>query len=73
MTKIERVLSGVQPTGSLHIGNYLGSIKNFIPLQEKYPALYCVVDQHAVTVPQNPQELKDSVRSVAAAFFGSRG
>lgn len=71
MTKIERVLSGVQPTGSLHIGNYLGSIKNFISLQEKYPALYCVVDQHAVTVPQNPQELKHSVRSVAAAFLAA--
>ena len=45
----QRVLSGVQPTGGLHLGNYLGAIKNFVPLQEQYESLFCVVDLHAIT------------------------
>jgi len=68
---VERVLSGVQPTGGLHIGNYLGAIKNFIPLQEKYESLFCVVDLHAITVWQDPNELLLNKREVAAAFIAS--
>ena len=68
---VQRVLSGVQPTGGLHIGNYLGAIKNFIPLQEKYESLFCVVDLHAITVWQDPNELLLNKREVAAAFIAS--
>jgi len=67
----DRVLSGVQPTGGLHIGNYLGAIKNFIPLQEKFESLFCVVDLHAITVWQDPKELVLNKREVAAAFIAS--
>ena len=66
-----RVLSGVQPTGGLHLGNYLGAIKNFVPLQEKYQSLFCVVDLHAITVWQEPAELVDKKCEVAAAFIAS--
>ena len=52
------VFSGVQPTGNLHLGNYLGAIKNFVELQKKMECIYCVVDLHAITVFQDPKELK---------------
>ena len=52
-----RILSGVQPTGNLHLGNYLGAIRNFARLQNDYECLYCVVDLHAITVPQDPKLL----------------
>ena len=52
------VFSGVQPTGSLHLGNYLGAIRNFVELQKKMECIYCIVDLHAITVFQNPKELK---------------
>ena len=69
---IQRVFSGVQPTGALHLGNYLGAIKNFIPLQDQYDsALYCIVDQHAITVPQDPDELRQSVLTTAATFIAA--
>ena len=67
----KRVLSGVQPTGGLHLGNYLGAIKNFVPLQEKYKSLFCVVDLHAITVWQEPQDLVNNKCEVAAAFIAS--
>ena len=67
----KRVLSGVQPTGGLHLGNYLGAIKNFVPLQEKYESLFCVVDLHAITVWQEPKELVNNKCEVAAAFIAS--
>ena len=54
----EVAFSGVQPTGNLHLGNYLGAIKNFVELQKKMECIYCVVDLHAITVFQDPQELK---------------
>ncbi len=66
-----RVLSGVQPTGGLHLGNYLGAIKNFVSLQEKYESLFCVVDMHAITVWQEPSELISRKCEVAAAFIAS--
>ena len=53
-----RVLSGIQPTGNLHLGNYLGAIRNWVPLQDTHDAIYCVVDLHAITVDQNPEELR---------------
>src|SRR5262249_54523535 len=65
----ERVFSGVQPTGNLHLGNYLGAIVKFVALQEQYDCIYCVVDMHAITVWQDPAELKRSIREVTAAFI----
>ncbi len=66
-----RVLSGVQPTGNLHLGNYLGAIRNFVALQESHQCLYCVVDLHAITVFQDPAELAANTREVAAAFIAA--
>ncbi|RZO89816.1 MAG: tryptophan--tRNA ligase [alpha proteobacterium HIMB59] len=72
MTKFqERVFSGVQPTGTLHLGNYLGAIKNFVELQNKYNCIYCVVDQHAITVEQNPVELRSNILEVLASFIAA--
>lgn len=65
----ERVFSGVQPTGNLHLGNYLGAIKRFVALQESHECIYCVVDLHAITVWQDPAELKRHIREVTAAFI----
>jgi tryptophanyl-tRNA synthetase len=65
----ERVFSGVQPTGNLHLGNYLGAIVRFVALQDKYDCIYCVVDLHAITVWQDPQELLRNIREVTAAFL----
>src|SRR3954470_15780704 len=71
----ERVFSGVQPTGNLHLGNYLGALVNFVKLQASYNCLYCVVDLHAITVPPSvwggPDELRRNTREVAAAFIAS--
>ena len=63
------VFSGVQPTGNLHLGNYLGAIKKFVALQETHDCIYCVVDLHAITVWQDPQELPRAIREVTAAFI----
>src|SRR5579883_643163 len=65
----ERVFSGVQPTGNLHLGNYLGAIAKFVELQKTHDCIYCVVDLHAITMPQIPSELKASIREVTAAFL----
>jgi len=65
----ERVFSGVQPTGNLHLGNYLGAVVKFAALQEKYDCIYCVVDMHAITVWQDPAELPKATREVTAAFL----
>ena len=65
----ERVFSGVQPTGNLHLGNYLGAIIKFVALQERYDCIYCVVDLHAITVWQDPAELPKATREVTAAFI----
>jgi tryptophanyl-tRNA synthetase len=67
----ERVFSGVQPTGNLHLGNYLGAITKFVALQERYDCIYCVVDLHAITVWQDPPELTHTTREVTAAFIAS--
>jgi len=65
----ERVFSGVQPTGNLHLGNYLGAITKFVALQERYDCIYCVVDMHAITVWQDPAELSHATREVTAAYL----
>ena len=62
------VFSGVQPTGNLHLGNYLGAMKNFVDLQKKMECIYCVVDLHAITVFQDPQELKKNILDTTAGF-----
>ena len=67
----ERVFSGVQPTGNLHLGNYLGAIRRFVALQDSHDCIYCVVDLHAVTVPQDPEALQSNIREVTAAFLAS--
>jgi tryptophanyl-tRNA synthetase len=65
----QKVFSGVQPTGNLHLGNYLGAIVKFVALQEQYDCIYCVVDMHAITVWQDPAELPRATREVTAAFI----
>ncbi|MDX1576183.1 MAG: tryptophan--tRNA ligase, partial [Kiloniellales bacterium] len=66
-----RIFSGVQPTGNLHLGNYLGAIRNFVTLQQDYDCIYCVVDLHAVTVWQDPGELSHNTREVTAAYLAA--
>lgn len=66
-----RIFSGVQPTGNLHLGNYLGAIKNWIALQDDFECIYCVVDLHAITVPQDPSVLRRSICEVAACLIAS--
>lgn len=66
---IPRVLSGVQPTGNLHLGNYLGAIRNWVALQDGYECLYMIADLHAITVPQDPAALRKATREVAAALI----
>ncbi|SFU66944.1 tryptophanyl-tRNA synthetase [Methylobacterium sp. 174MFSha1.1] len=67
----ELVFSGVQPTGNLHLGNYLGAIKRFVAMQAQFDCLYCVVDLHAITVWQDPGELTRQIREVTAAFLAA--
>lgn len=66
-----RVLSGVQPTANIHLGNYLGAIKRFVPLQDEMECLFCVVDLHAITVWQDPRTLKRQTREIAAAYLAA--
>ncbi len=65
------VFSGVQPTGNLHLGNYLGAIRKFVALQEDNDCIYCVVDLHAITAQLVHDDLKGQIRSIAAAFIAS--
>ena len=66
-----RILSGVQPTGSFHLGNYLGAIRNWVKMQDRGECLFMIVDLHSLTTHPSAQELRDSVRSVAAAYIAS--
>ncbi len=66
-----RIFSGIQPTGNLHLGNYLGAIRNWVALQHDYECIFCIVDLHALTQPQDPAELRASTREVTAAYIGS--
>ena len=71
MSKKKIVFSGVQPTGNLHLGNYLGALKNFVSLQNKMQCIYCVVDLHAITTFQKPDELKKNVLETVASFLAA--
>lgn len=66
-----RVLSGVQPTGNLHIGNYLGALKNWVKIQYDYESIFCIVDLHAITVYQKPDDLRAKIRELAALFLAA--
>ncbi|MDI3317364.1 MAG: tryptophan--tRNA ligase [Bacillota bacterium] len=66
---MKRSFSGVQPSGNIHIGNYLGAFRQFVQLQDSYEGIYCVVDLHALTVPQDPVELRAQIREVAAFYL----
>ena len=66
---MKRVFSGVQPTGNIHIGNYLGALKQFVELQEDNECIYCIVDLHSITLPQNPKELRKHILDVAALYM----
>lgn len=66
---MKRVFSGVQPTGNIHIGNYLGALKQFVELQEEMDCVYCIVDMHSITLPQDPKELKKHILDVAALYL----
>jgi tryptophanyl-tRNA synthetase len=66
-----RIFSGVQPTGNLHLGNYLGAIRNWVDLQSQHESIYCIVDLHAITVPQDPATLRAHTRETAAVFVAA--
>jgi tryptophanyl-tRNA synthetase len=66
-----RIFSGIQPTGNLHLGNYLGAIRNWVSLQDDFESIYCVVDLHAITVPQDPEKLRQSTREVTACLIAA--
>ena len=71
MSHKKLVFSGVQPTGNLHLGNFLGALKNFVSLQKNMDCIYCVVDLHAITVFQDPKELKKNVLETTASFLAT--
>ena len=66
---MKRVFSGVQPTGNIHLGNYLGALRQFVELQEDNECIYCIVDLHSITVPQDPKELRKHILDVAALYL----
>ncbi len=66
---MKRVFSGVQPTGNIHIGNYLGALKQFVELQNDHECVYCIVDLHSITLPQDPKVLRDNILDVAALYL----
>jgi len=68
---MDRIFSGIQPTGNLHLGNYLGAIRNWVALQHDYECIFCIVDLHALTQPQDPAELHASTREVTAAYIAA--
>jgi tryptophanyl-tRNA synthetase len=68
---MNRIFSGIQPTGNLHLGNYLGAIRNWVALQHDYECIFCIVDLHALTQPQDPDELRAATREVTAAYIAA--
>ena len=68
---MNRIFSGIQPTGNLHLGNYLGAIRNWVALQHDYECIFCIVDLHALTQPQEPDELRTATREVTAAYIAA--
>jgi tryptophanyl-tRNA synthetase len=71
MAFTNRIFSGIQPSGDLHLGNYLGAIRRFVPLQDTHECIYCVVDMHAITVWQEPEELRRATRELTAAYLAA--
>lgn len=67
----KRVLSGIQPSGNLHIGNYLGALRNWVKIQYDYESIFCIVDLHAITVYQDPSELRTKIREIAGIFLAA--
>jgi tryptophanyl-tRNA synthetase len=67
----QRIFSGIQPSGNIHIGNYLGAIKNWVALQEKFESIFCIVDLHAITIPQNPDELRKKTLELAKIYLAA--
>jgi len=67
----KRIFSGAQPTGNLHLGNYLGALKNWVALQDEYESFFCIVNLHAVTLPQNPEILKQKTLDLARIYLAS--
>ena len=70
-TKRERVFSGIQPTGTAHLGNYLGAIRHWVNEQDTYDNIYCIVDLHALTLPRDPAELREAIRRLAATLLAA--
>src|SRR5699024_1807006 len=68
---MKTIFSGIQPSGTLTLGNYLGAMQQFVKLQDDHHCYFCVVDQHAITVPQDPKELRKNIRSLAALYLAS--
>jgi tryptophanyl-tRNA synthetase len=68
---MNRIFSGIQPTGNLHLGNYLGAVRNWVRLQRDFECIFCIVDLHAITQPQDPAELRRSTREVAALYIAA--
>jgi tryptophanyl-tRNA synthetase len=68
---MNRIFSGVQPTGNFHLGNYLGALRNWVTLQHQYECIFCIVDLHALTLPQDPKELTAHTREVTAAYIAA--
>lgn len=68
---MKRILSGMQPTGHLHLGNYLGALRNWVKLQDEAECFYCVVDLHAITMPQDPAALRAAIRETAAVYIAA--
>ena len=71
MTSKKLVFSGVQPTGNLHLGNYLGALKRFVLFQKEMDCIYCVVDLHAITIFQQPSQLKENILETTAGFLAT--
>lgn len=72
MTKVkQRVFSGIQPTGNLHLGNYLGAVANWVRLQDEHDAIFCVVDLHAITIAQNPEDLRKNIIEAARVYLAA--
>ena len=66
---MKRVFSGVQPTGNIHLGNYLGALRQFVELQDDNECIYCIVDLHSITLPQDPKQLRKHILDVAALYM----
>src|SRR4030081_98423 len=66
-----RVFSGIQPSGGLHLGNYLGAIRNWVRNQDRYDNIFCIVDLHTITVPQDPAALRENTLNLAAIYLAS--